>query len=183
MNSSIVDIQCFFLAGVYDRAVMKPLQAWYHTEQACSRLHIYLSRRGPLPADDPESMSNTRRLEQRLYWSCVRAESELLCELPLKPSALLEIDYPDSFPAPPRPPPEIAVTPGTPISQVSSGSDASTTNSEQSWIYYLAEIHICRIMDRETSLLYPPSGHRAWLENIAHYIDQVQKSDEQIQLW
>lgn len=74
LGSSIVDIQCFMLAGIYDRAVMRPLQAWYDTEQACSRLLIYLTKQGPLQREASEPASHARQLEQRLYWSLVRVE-------------------------------------------------------------------------------------------------------------
>lgn len=113
----------------------------------------------------------------------MKLTSELLNELPLRPSGLREIDYPYSFPAPPTLTTTTEPAAETPTSQASSGSESSMSAYELGWFYYLAEIQICRIMDRETSLMFPPEGYQPWLDNITHFIDQAQKSDEQLRMW
>ena len=46
-----------------------------------------------------------RRLEQSLYWSCFKSESEFRIELPLPQSELSTFDFPNLFPSPPSPAP------------------------------------------------------------------------------
>lgn len=71
LGTSLLDIQCLYLAGIYEKHTLRILQAWFWTEQACSRLHAYLlcQRRPTGPYEQSD-----HRLEQRLYWSCIKAE-------------------------------------------------------------------------------------------------------------
>lgn len=71
LGTTLMDIQCLYLAGIYKKHTLRILEAWFLTEQACSRLHAYLlcQRRPTGPYEQSDY-----RLEQRLYWSCVKAE-------------------------------------------------------------------------------------------------------------
>lgn len=75
LGDAIPDIQCFFFATIFEKFALRPLRAWFHVQQACNRLEARLLRRGerplmPFREPDPEN----HNLEQRLYWSCFRAE-------------------------------------------------------------------------------------------------------------
>ncbi|KAH8425265.1 uncharacterized protein LDX57_003022, partial [Aspergillus melleus] len=66
LHTSLIDIQCFFLASLYEKYAIRPLEAWICIQQASSRLKLRLaSRQAPLDSHD-------RHLEQRLYWSLIR---------------------------------------------------------------------------------------------------------------
>lgn len=55
---------------------------------------------------------------------------------------------------------------------------------EQSWYYYLAEIALRQIVDRECPPLYPKYATEAWVMNIDHFASQCgQYDDKQIHIW
>lgn len=76
LESTVIDIQCFYLAATYEKHVFRALPAWLLLQQACVRLRARLQRkRWDVHEDD--SNNRIRRAEQRLYWSCVNAERYL----------------------------------------------------------------------------------------------------------
>lgn len=80
--------QCHFLAGVYLLFSLRPVQAWQAFFHASSTLTVYLKSRAAVQdiasannndsemiGDEYCSDSELRScLEQRLYWSCIKAE-------------------------------------------------------------------------------------------------------------
>lgn len=75
LHPSLLYLQCLFLLGVYEMYCLKPMQAWLYFNRACVDLRNVLWARDQRQAtDDPETMRKTRRLEQRLYWSCMKSE-------------------------------------------------------------------------------------------------------------
>lgn len=70
---SLLYIQCLFLCGVYEMYTLSPLQAWFYFNRACVDLRNLLWARNRRRSPDPVSQE-ARRLEQRLYWSCVKTE-------------------------------------------------------------------------------------------------------------
>ena len=75
LGNSIQDIQCFFLAAMFEKTALHPLRAWHHIQQACNRLETRLLQRGEKPsALFKEPKPDDYHLEQRLFWSCFRAE-------------------------------------------------------------------------------------------------------------
>ncbi|CAI7625294.1 unnamed protein product [Penicillium pancosmium] len=173
LGTTLMDIQCLYLAGIYKKHTLKILEAWFLTEQACSRLHAYLlcQRRPTGPYEQSDY-----RLEQRLYWSCVKAESEFLNEIPLIRSALISLNYPDLFPSPPTLP--CAESPN-----IDSRDVLFNKNQEQSWLYYLAEIALRRTLDQAIPLIYSPEGPEIWMENIDLILQRSSQIDEQLTAW
>ncbi|KAF4443544.1 hypothetical protein F53441_11399 [Fusarium austroafricanum] len=77
LGSAIEDIQCFVLATIFEKSAFRPLRAWYYVQQACSRLETHLRQRGEKPrAPFRESNPKDYHLEQRLFWTCFRAERD-----------------------------------------------------------------------------------------------------------
>jgi hypothetical protein len=70
LESSIQDTQCLFFASMYAKYCLQPLQAWFYIQQASARLQAHLLRR----QRQPSLSLATLQLEQRLFWSCFRAE-------------------------------------------------------------------------------------------------------------
>ncbi|KAK2778505.1 hypothetical protein CKAH01_11750 [Colletotrichum kahawae] len=129
-------VQCLCLAGIWHMYNMDPLQAWkcfsmasntWYTTSLTSKLTL------PGKAETPE-YPQSLSLEQILYFTCYKSESELAFELSLPGSILAGIDYPYSFPAPPT----LGVM----------NLDNKTLMMEQrSWYYYLAEIAARQLMN------------------------------------
>ncbi|KAM5384631.1 hypothetical protein ACJZ2D_001376 [Fusarium nematophilum] len=182
---SIQDIQCFFLATMFEKTALRPLRAWHHIQQACNRLETRLLQRGERPlVPFREPNPENHLLEQRLFWSCLRAESELVFELGIKPGCLEGYSYPDAFPAPP----DYLFSETSPVT-----TDTSPTNSppssidtprqiKQGWYFYLAEISARRMMDETLNLLYS-HGPEYWMKNPAYLIRQYHECDNQVSSW
>ncbi len=75
LGDALIDIQCLFFASVFERYALRPLEAWFYIQMACTRLEAYLLRnnrqswRPEQTTDDP-----TRLLEQRVFWTCVKGK-------------------------------------------------------------------------------------------------------------
>ncbi|KAH6896640.1 hypothetical protein B0T10DRAFT_161831 [Thelonectria olida] len=175
LGHSILDIQCLFLASMYEKYRLQPLQAWFHLREASSRLQAHLLGQRQLPSQPGAS---SQHLEQRVFWSCWRAENELLLEAGLPTSGLEQLSYPDAFPAPP--------------SDLGSSKDASPEAvspkdhqrliDEKGWCYYLAEIALRRSIDESIQVLYQ-RGDYFWLQNQDYLVRHYHEFEQQISLW
>lgn len=184
LKHSILGAQCYFFAGVYLMYTLRPLVSWQYFIQASHLYQLYMKTTHGLAADIsqlgqlPIQHSNMpdgkqRRLEESLYWSCFKSESEFRVELPLPQSELSNYQHPQLFPSPPSPA-------GIEVDQVHervndvvshdstfgsmpplTKSNTQTTeevdlrehakklcNEEESWYYYLTEIALRRIGNR-----------------------------------
>ncbi|KAI1038699.1 hypothetical protein LB503_007758 [Fusarium chuoi] len=142
LQPSLLYIQCLFLCGIYEMYCLHPLQAWFHFNRACVDLRNILWTRSQKKSSQATTQE-TRRLEQRLYWSCVKTEYELRYEIPLPPSGITQCDYPDMFPSPPT-----ELTSPSAYDRGDTLEDDIVPEEEKSWFYYLAEISYRRMMNR-----------------------------------
>lgn len=74
LGSTIIRSQCYLLSGVYLMYALRPLEAWQNFLQASTTYHIYLKGRMQQVEQEKQLLSKTRRMEQRLYWSCFKSE-------------------------------------------------------------------------------------------------------------
>lgn len=85
LGTSIVDIQCFYYASLYERFAFRPLQAWMYLQQAATRLRVHhMERHGGEKRprmggqDDyrvePGLSTISHHFEQMAYWSIHKAE-------------------------------------------------------------------------------------------------------------
>ena len=74
LPNSLISIQCQYFAGLYLKFSIRPLPAWTLLQQACVRFQAYLYAKALSVPRDTSSTKSTRHIEQRLYWSCVKAE-------------------------------------------------------------------------------------------------------------
>ncbi|KAH7221669.1 hypothetical protein BKA60DRAFT_595530 [Fusarium oxysporum] len=160
------------------------LVAWFHFNRACVDLRNILWTRSQKKSSEATTQE-TRRLEQRLYWSCVKTEylayevwySELRYEIPLPPSGITQCDYPDMFPSPPT---ELA-SPSA-YDRGDTLDDDIVPEEEKSWFYYLAEISYRRMMNRAMAVM-ARSGEQGWSDNICKAMEHCKEFNEQIDLW
>lgn len=144
--------------------------------------------------------THQHHLEQRVFWSCFKAESELLSELGLRPSGLADLAYPDSFPSPPA---NLVLAEETHLASPNGGREplsdtairpAAHTESSvaaldradevRSWFFYLAEISLRRTLDSVLSLHYRgPNCEEIWLRDPARLVRQHNGLEEQVNLW
>lgn len=127
-GSGVVEAQCFFLAGVYLMATIRPIEAWKMFVQALACCQGFYSHRKPygLPEDE-------RQLQQSVYWSVFKSELELRLELNVSEKSVWDLTYPAFFPSPPK---------------------GLKTQGEPVWYFYLAEIALRRLGNRVLNHIY-----------------------------
>ncbi|EXJ77958.1 hypothetical protein A1O3_09117 [Capronia epimyces CBS 606.96] len=183
LRPSLLYVQCLFLFGVFEMYTLRPQRAWFYFQQASLQLQNHLWRKsqiqtgGGLQVADPSFLFD-RRLEQRLYWSCMKSECELRCELPLPPSGITRLNFPDLFPSPPT---ELS-SPTTQQRTLDGVDDDVEPEEEKSWFYYLAEISFRRMFNRIVTTVIG-KGERGWINNIETIIQQCDQFDEEINIW
>ncbi|RYP48057.1 hypothetical protein DL768_005979 [Monosporascus sp. mg162] len=181
LGSSIIDIQCLFFASIFERYSLRLVDAWFYIQMACTRLQAHLmrkNRRNTVPSDSINDPAHL--LEQRVFWTCVKAESELSPDMALRPSGLGDFAYPDLFPTPPS---NMSFSHGEQVDK----DDESDTMSHhidenRSWLFYLAEISLRRTIDDTLWLLYN-RGEEHWINNVDLLVRQYAETDKQISLW
>lgn len=202
---------------------LRPLLSWSHFHQASIfyQLHFKSSQK-TLDENEPEVVQvplhhlrdasrKQRRLEQSLYWSCFKSESEFRVELPLPQSEIAQYDYPNLFPSPPSPAsPNVIGDTHSPTSLhhfVQANFDDGLTglirfdtastiaeedaelrqhakklcNEEESWYYYLTEVALRRIGNRIINTFFR-QDYRSWLD-IKPLISIALEFDAQVSSW
>lgn len=202
---------------------LRPLLSWSHFYQASIFYQLHLkSTQSTLNENESEVLKvpghhltgagrKQRRLEQSLYWSCFKSESEFRVELPLPQSEIAQYDYPNLFPSPPSPPsPKNMEETRSPESlqhffhanfdegfgSLTRFDSASVTaeedgelrqhakrlcNEEESWYYYLTEVALRRIGNRIINTFFR-QDYRSWL-NIKPLISIALEFDAQVSSW
>ncbi|KAI2462978.1 vegetative cell wall protein gp1 [Annulohypoxylon bovei var. microspora] len=175
LEPSIIHVQCLFLCGVFEMYSLRPLQAWTYFNQASVSFRNLVWMRTQRGVGD---MAESQRLEQRLYWSCMKSELEIRSEIPLPSSGIARFHYPDLFPTPPS---ELA----SPVAQ-SQDFDGLPPDiepeEERSWFYYLSEISYRRMLSRAFVILRR-NGEEGWIRDIERTMKQCEDLDEQIKAW
>lgn len=69
-GSTLLEAQCFFLAGVYLMATLRPLEAWKMFVQALTCCQTFSTDFG----GSHDSQERTQRLQQSIYWTCFKSE-------------------------------------------------------------------------------------------------------------
>ncbi|KAH7163484.1 hypothetical protein B0J13DRAFT_538669 [Dactylonectria estremocensis] len=202
LDRSMAACQCYLLSGIYLMYTIRPLQAWQSFNQASTVYLVYLKSHGRFGSEgnqwnDTQTLS-LRSLEQRLYWSCLKSESEIRNEVPLPPSGLSEINYPHMFPSPPSAdmlniplPNEFAAFSSGTLMAVSPQSTSTASSDsmdhallhEQSWFYYLTEVSLLRLSNRIVQYFYSAESS-SWLQtNILNMINAAEEFESQLEGW
>ncbi|WPG99794.1 Hypothetical protein R9X50_00261300 [Acrodontium crateriforme] len=220
LKHTILGAQCYFFAGVYLMYTLRPLLSWQYFNQSSVLYQLHMKSFYGLSADDRSissqsaarsaSVSNKqRRLEQSLYWSCFKSESEFRVELPLPQSEIASYENPQMFPLPPSPigaeRDSGQVTPGRNVATQSSAKIANVISvlqqdegksreemelrrhtkelckEEESWYYYLTEIALRRIGNRILNSFFRQEPS-TWLD-IKPLLSIAYELDAQVSSW
>lgn len=191
LQNSLIAVQCYYFAGLYEKFAVRPFAAWLLLQQACVQAQAYLYAKSLRPHESNGGNRRLLHIEQRLYWSCVKAECELRADLQLPASGLLRFKYPDLFPFLSFPSasdatgsPEDGRTMETesPASVLPSPGGSLQPEEERSWLYYLAEISLRKIMNRILEGLYS-RGEQYWRDDIRRVIVQHLAFSEELAMW
>jgi len=85
LGTSLIDIQCFYYAALFERFAFRPLQAWVNLQQAATRLRLHHmgghGARNRLPMGvsedydtEPDPWAVSYHFEQRAFWSIHKGE-------------------------------------------------------------------------------------------------------------
>lgn len=69
-RTGVLEAQCFFLAGVYLMATLRPLEAWKMFVQALACCQAFYTTKSS-PRGDQEG---EQRLRESIYWTCFKSE-------------------------------------------------------------------------------------------------------------
>ncbi|OIW31477.1 hypothetical protein CONLIGDRAFT_659864 [Coniochaeta ligniaria NRRL 30616] len=180
IEPSLLSVQCLFLCGVLEMYLLNPLKAWYYFSHASTQFRDHLWRTTQKRSGQVVSRE-TKRLEQRLYWSCMKSECELRCEIPLPTSGITQFGYPDLFPSPPT---EMASPTAEHLSSPGGASrqDDVQPEEERSWLYYLAEISYRRILNRAITT-FGSDGYAGWIANIGANLKHREAFEDEMNIW
>lgn len=189
---------------------LRPLLSWQYFFHASIIYQLYLKIQHGIMGRSVNPFSiapkhlnamdrKARRIEQSLYWSCFKSESEFRIELPLPQSEVSTWEYPSLFPSPPSPLATDVVhsthldpASNEEVTHSVSESTAATEleirqhakrlcNEEESWYYYLTEIALRRIGNRIVNAFFR-HDQTSWL-NIKPLLRIAQEFEAQVSSW
>jgi hypothetical protein len=219
LKQTLLAAQCHFFAGVYLMYTLRPMLSWQHFHTAAITYQLYLKTTGRLSESycildssifqpNDANARKLSRLEQRLYWSCFKSETEFRVELPLPQSEIAEYEFPKLFPSPPSPasPSQATVTEDSSRSTVQVLDPMAATRpkstmtlepaeafsirdhatrlcrEEESWYYYLTEVALRRIGNRIINTFFTSNHQVGWL-HIEPYLDIAMEFEAQVSSW
>ena len=127
-RNTVLSAQCTVLASAYLFYLVRPLEAWTLLSSTSTKLQLLLSAPGRVPAIQ-------REMSERVYWNALLFESDLLAELDLPHSGIIQFE-------------EVVGLPG---GFEDEGEEA--VGRDELW-YFLAEIALRRLLNRVSQLIY-----------------------------
>lgn len=126
--NNVLAAQCHLLASAYLFYLVRPLEAWNLLCTTSTKLQLLLMSPNRIP---PEQ----RELTERIYWNALLCESDLLAELDLPHSGVVQFE-------------ENVGLPGG-----FEGDESEAVGRDDLW-YFLAEIALRRLLNRVSQLIY-----------------------------
>lgn len=126
--NNVLAAQCHLLAAAYLFYLVRPLEAWTLLCTTSSKLQLLLMTPARIPEDQ-------RELLERIYWNALLFESDLLAELDLPHSGVVQME-------------EHVGLPGG-----FQGEESEAVGRDDLW-YFLAEIALRRLLNRVSQLIY-----------------------------
>jgi hypothetical protein len=163
-RNDILSAQCHILAAAYMMYLVRPLEAWNLLYNSSMKLQLLLSSTDNIPAPFKE-------LSERVYWNALMIESDLLAELDLPHSGVVQFEesmrLPRSFP----------------YDSLTPGSEDQPPGNDDLW-YFLAEIALRRLLNRVSHLIYSYTHRRSATSfSIASLEPVAAELDYQLNQW
>ncbi|KEY74187.1 hypothetical protein S7711_00347 [Stachybotrys chartarum IBT 7711] len=127
-TNSVLAAQCHLLAAAYLFYLVRPMEAWNLLCSTSTKLQLLLMTPSRVPAQQ-------RELVERIYWNALLFESDLLAELDLPHSGVVQFE-------------ENVGLPGG-----FEGEEGEQVGRDELW-YFLAEIALRRLLNRVSQLIY-----------------------------
>lgn len=133
LRNDVVSAQCHILAAAYLLYLVRPLEAWNLLCQASVKLQLLLAHPSTIR---PE----VKELSERVFWNTLLIESDLLAELDLPHTGIVQFEesmgMPKSFPF-----------------DATNTSQDGLRGVDDLW-YFSAEINLRRLLNRVSHLIY-----------------------------
>lgn len=127
-SNSVLAAQCHLLAAAYLFYLVRPLEAWNLLCTTSTKLQLLLMSPNRVP---PEQ----RELTERIYWNALLFESDLLAEMDLPHSGVVQFEENVGLPC------------------GFEGDEQQAVGRDDLW-YFLAEIALRRLLNRVSQLIY-----------------------------
>ena len=127
-RNNMLSAQCMILTSAYLFYIVRPLEAWTVLSNASMKLQLLLSGHGRIPAHNKE-------LSERVFWNAVLFESDLLAELDLPHSGIVQFEEMVGLPC------------------GFEDEDDDPPGRDELW-YFLAEIALRRLLNRVSHTIY-----------------------------
>ncbi|KAL5332843.1 hypothetical protein BJX70DRAFT_96253 [Aspergillus crustosus] len=170
MRNSIIATQCILLAAAYLFYLVRPLEAWTLLSNASMKLQLLFGNPSRVPAQ-------WRELSVRVYWNALLYESDLLAELDLPHSGIVNfeelVDLPGGFDEDGEEDED-----GDNSDESAREKSAHFVGRDQLW-YYLAEIALRRLLNRVSHTVYK-KDNTLTLTSLAPIVSEL---DFQLSQW
>jgi len=127
-TTTMASAQCMILASAYLFYLVRPLEAWTLLNNTSVKLQLFLGGPGRIPP-------HSKELSERVYWNALLFESDLLAELDLPHSGIVQFE-------------ETIGLPGG-----FEEDEGDSVGRDELW-YFLAEIALRRLLNRVSHLIY-----------------------------
>lgn len=127
-SNTVVAAQCHLLAAAYHFYLVRPMEAWTLLCTTSTKLQLLLMAPSRIPTHQKE-------LVERIYWNALLFESDLLAELDLPHSGVVQFEENVGLPC------------------GFEGEEADQVGRDELW-YFLAEIALRRLLNRVSQLIY-----------------------------
>ena len=127
-RNNTLSCQCLILASAYLFYLVRPMEAWNLLSNTSMKLQLLLGGQDRIP-------NHSKELSERVYWNALLFESDLLAELDLPHSGIVQFE-------------EIVGLPGG-----FEEEEDEPAGRDELW-YFLAEIALRRLLNRVSSVIY-----------------------------
>ncbi|KAJ5668822.1 hypothetical protein N7462_009892 [Penicillium macrosclerotiorum] len=151
MRNSVIATQCMILASAYLFYLVRPLEAWTLLSNVSMKLQLLFGNPSRVPAQWKE-------LSVRVYWNSLLYESDLLAELDLPHSGIVNfeeiVDLPGGFEEEDDDDEDEGLDEDRIADKTrTSGFTEDLVGRDELW-YFLAEIALRRLLNRVSHLIY-----------------------------
>ncbi|KAI9848465.1 MAG: hypothetical protein M1837_000260 [Sclerophora amabilis] len=153
-QTNILSAQCMILASAYLFYLVRPLDAWSLLGGVSLKLQLLLGAPGRLSP-------HAKELSERVYWNALMFESDLLAELDLPHSGIVQFEESIGLP-----------------SGFKEEVDEEPAGRDELW-YFLAEIALRRLLNRVSHLIYSKGS----MTSISSLGPLVAELDYQLTQW
>lgn len=175
-DNTMISVEYHILLNQYNLLIMRPLKAYDNITKACHGMMFFLQTSknyhynggDEVYSFDTEQDPNSKEHADRLFWTCLKLESELRVELSpyVALSGITDVIPPSSFPKFPEP---IVDTEGKYSEE--SLMLAKKYDNHYSWYYFLTEVAVRKLDNSMFDEMFSYGEDKLQLVNDANFVN------------